>query len=201
MGEAPRLVINTGAIGVYNIMHEQLMGRKQLEESVGITLPEGSMLVTYHPATLDDEDPATHCDALLQALDRFPDSHVIITYPNNDSRGRIIIDRIEAYAKLHPERVKVIPSLGKLRYLSALRCVSAVVGNSSSGIVRSTLNGDTDGRHRHAPTRTPLRDSVSFTVAILPRKLQKPSDMPSVPPDRNMPAKLKTRTSGLTLST
>ncbi len=116
-------------------MHEQLMGRKQLEESVGITLPEGSMLVTYHPATLDDEDPATHCDALLQALDRFPDSHVIITYPNNDSRGRIIIDRIEAYAKLHPERVKVIPSLGKLRYLSALRCVSAVVGNSSSGIV------------------------------------------------------------------
>lgn len=135
MGEDPRLVINTGAIGVYNIMHEQLMGRKQLEESVGITLPEGSMLVTYHPATLDDEDPATHCDALLQALDRFPDSHVIITYPNNDSRGRIIIDRIEAYAKLHPERVKVIPSLGKLRYLSALRCVSAVVGNSSSGIV------------------------------------------------------------------
>ncbi|WP_297066510.1 UDP-N-acetylglucosamine 2-epimerase [uncultured Duncaniella sp.] len=135
MGEEPDRVINTGAIGVYNIMHEPLMDRSQLEESVGITLPEGSMLVTYHPATLDDEDPATHCDALLQALDRFPDSHVIITYPNNDSRGRIIIDRIEAYASLHPGRVKVIPSLGKIRYLSALRCVSAVVGNSSSGIV------------------------------------------------------------------
>lgn len=135
MGEAPERVINTGAIGVYNIMHEPLMTRQELEASVGMALPEGSMLVTYHPATLDDSDPATHCDALLAALDRFPGSNVIITYPNNDSRGRVIIDRIEAYGRANPGRVRVIPSLGKLRYLSALRCVSAVVGNSSSGIV------------------------------------------------------------------
>lgn len=135
MGEDPARVINTGAIGVYNIMHEPLMSREELERSVGLTLPEGSMLVTYHPATLDDEDPARHCDSLLSALDRFPDSHIIITYPNNDARGRIIIDRIEAYGAANPLRVRVIPSLGKLRYLSALRYVSAVVGNSSSGIV------------------------------------------------------------------
>lgn len=135
MGEHPDRVINTGAIGVYNIMHEPLMTKAELEASVGISLPEGSMLVTYHPATLDDEDPAKHCGELLKALDRFEDSHIIITYPNNDSRGRAIIDCIERYGALHPDRVRVIPSLGKLRYLSALRCVSAVVGNSSSGIV------------------------------------------------------------------
>ena len=135
MGEDPERVINTGAIGVYNIMHEPLMERRELETSVGLPLPEGSLLVTYHPATLDDEDPGSRCDNLLAALDRFPESNVIITYPNNDSRGRVIIDRIEDYGRRNPGRVRVIPSLGKLRYLSALRCVSAVVGNSSSGIV------------------------------------------------------------------
>lgn len=135
MGEDPSRVINTGAIGVYNIMHEPLMSRSELEESVGLRLPFGSMLVTYHPATLDDSDPGALCDNLLAALDRFPASNIIITYPNNDSRGRVIIDRIEAYGRRNPDRVRVIPSLGKLRYLSALRCVSAVVGNSSSGIV------------------------------------------------------------------
>ncbi|MCM1355308.1 MAG: UDP-N-acetylglucosamine 2-epimerase [Staphylococcus sp.] len=135
MGEEPARVINTGAIGVYNIIHEPLLDRRELEESIGLALPEGSLLVTYHPATLDDEDPGRHCDALLEALDRFPDSNIVITYPNNDSRGRVIIDRIEAYGASNPGRVKVIPSLGKKRYLSALRCVSAVVGNSSSGIV------------------------------------------------------------------
>lgn len=135
MGESPERVINTGAIGVYNIMHEPLMSREELEASVGLPLPPGSLLVTYHPATLDDEDPGSHCDALLAALDRFPASNIIITYPNNDARGKVIIDRIEAYGRRNPDRVRVIPSLGKKRYLSALRCVSAVVGNSSSGIV------------------------------------------------------------------
>lgn len=135
MGEEPGRVINTGAIGVWNMLHAPRMSRRKLEESISFTLPEGSLLVTYHPATLDPEDPAVRCRALLDALDRFPDSHVLITYPNNDARGRIIIDMIEEYARLNPSRVRVIPSLGRTRYISALTCVSAVVGNSSSGIV------------------------------------------------------------------
>ncbi len=135
MGEEPNRVINTGAIGVYNIMKESLMERGELEESIGIKLSEGSLLVTYHPATLDDGDVAENCKALLAALDEFPGSNVVITYPNNDSRGRVIIDLIEEYGERHHGRVAVIPSLGKKRYLSALKYVSAVVGNSSSGIV------------------------------------------------------------------
>ncbi len=135
MGEEPGRVINTGSIGVWNLLNEPLMPRDRLEESIGFSLPHGSLLVTYHPATLDSCDTESRCRALLEALDRFPDSHVLITYPNNDAQGRVIIDMIESYALSNPDRVRVIPSLGKLRYLSALRCVSAVVGNSSSGII------------------------------------------------------------------
>ena len=42
---------------------------------------------------------------------------------------------INEYVSLLPERCIAIPSLGLRRYLSALRYVSAVVGNSSSGII------------------------------------------------------------------
>lgn len=42
---------------------------------------------------------------------------------------------MEAYASSQPNRVIAIPSLGQLRYLSAVKHAAAVIGNSSSGII------------------------------------------------------------------
>lgn len=135
LGEDPDLVINTGAIGVSNIMGTPAMSSDELSRSIDFDVDRSTLLVTYHPATLDTADPGERIDALLDALDRYPDYKVLITYPNNDPRGAVIIDHVDAYAAARPGRVKVVPSLGRKRYLSALRAVAAVVGNSSSGIV------------------------------------------------------------------
>ena len=135
LGENPEHVIYTGAIGVYNIMHTQYINREQLERELNLTLSDRLILATFHPATLDEMPPQQQCKNLLAALDRHPDYQTIFTYPNNDSEGRIIIQLIESYRRRHPERVAVFPSLGMRRYLSMLHCATAVVGNSSSGIV------------------------------------------------------------------
>ncbi len=135
MGENRRNVINTGAIGVYNLHHEPVMSKQALEKSIGLKITPDTLLVTLHPATLDPVPVEERCQALLDALDSFISSHIIFTYPNNDPKGRVIIDMIEAYAAANPTRCVVVPSLGRKRYLSALHFVSAVVGNSSSGIV------------------------------------------------------------------
>lgn len=141
MGEEPARVIDTGALGVYNMLNERLMDKAALEESVGMEFTPGTLLVTLHPATRDTADTATRCQALLDALDRFPDSKILITHPNNDPDGQIIIDMTGRYARRNPGRVTVVPSLGRVRYLSALRQVSAVVGNSSSGLVEVPAAG------------------------------------------------------------
>ncbi|MBR5332922.1 MAG: UDP-N-acetylglucosamine 2-epimerase (hydrolyzing) [Muribaculaceae bacterium] len=135
MGESPKMVVNTGAIGVYNIANVAPMSLAELNDSLNFEITPGTLLVTYHPATLDDEDVEIRCIALLEALDEFPDNKVIITYPNNDAQGHVIIELIEAYASNNQDRVMVKPSLGLLRYISALHYVDAVVGNSSSGII------------------------------------------------------------------
>ncbi|MGN0213956.1 MAG: UDP-N-acetylglucosamine 2-epimerase [Muribaculaceae bacterium] len=135
LGENPSRVHNVGAMGVYNITHLQYPTRDELEQELGTSIPEGTLLCTFHPATLDSMSPRRQCENLLRALDRFPDNKVIFTYPNNDTNGEVIIELINAYADAHPERVAVFPSLGMRRYLSALHLVAAVVGNSSSGIV------------------------------------------------------------------
>ncbi len=135
MGEDPERVWNAGATGVYNIVHTRLMPKNELEESIGFRLDRDTLLVTLHPVTRDTEPAAERCAAMLRAIDRFPRCRVLFTYPNNDADGSVIISMIEEYAARNPERCLAVPSLGRLRYLSALKCVGAVVGNSSSGVV------------------------------------------------------------------
>lgn len=135
LGENPSRVFNVGAIGVYNITHTDYMSREELEANLNTTIPDKTILITFHPATLDTVPPREQCENLLAALDRHADYKVIFTYPNNDTDGKVIIELIEAYAAKHRDRVAVYPSLGQRRYLSVLQYVSAVAGNSSSGIV------------------------------------------------------------------
>ncbi len=135
MGENPKYVLNTGALGVYNIIHEPVIPKPELEKFIGIDINSSTLLVTFHPAPMDPVPVKERCEALLQALDGFISSHIIFTYPNNDPDGEVIIKMINEYAARYPGRVAVVPSLGRRRYLSALHFVSAVVGNSSSGIV------------------------------------------------------------------
>lgn len=135
MGENPKYVLNTGALGVYNIIYEPVIPKPDLEKFIGIDINSSTLLVTFHPATMDPVPVKERCEALLQALDGFISSHIIFTYPNNDPDGEVIIKMINEYAARYPGRVAVVPSLGRRRYLSALHFVSAVVGNSSSGIV------------------------------------------------------------------
>lgn len=135
MGEQPDRVYYVGAIGVENIKKVALLSQKLLEESIHFVLGDKSLLVTYHPVTLENNTASVQCQNLLDALDDFSDYKVIFTLPNSDTDGRIIIQMINEYVSQHSDRCMSIPSLGLKRYLSALQYVTAVVGNSSSGII------------------------------------------------------------------
>lgn len=135
MGEDPSTVFNVGAIGLDHLKRSQVMSLEELSTSLNFKLQEPYLVVTYHPVTLLEEDPVESFKALLFALDQFPEYQIILTYPNADSGGRAIIPLLENYAQHQPGRVHAVPSLGYKRYLSAIAKASAVIGNSSSGII------------------------------------------------------------------
>jgi UDP-N-acetylglucosamine 2-epimerase (non-hydrolysing) len=137
MGEDPATVLNVGALGLDHLMRSPRMNLLELSDSLACDLRQPFFLVTYHPVTAGNEPPETTMAALLSALETFPDHQILITYPNADNGGRAIIAMIEAYAQRHPDRVCAVPSLGSSRYLAALSLASAVVGNSSSGIIEA----------------------------------------------------------------
>lgn len=135
LGEQPERVFYVGAIGIENIKSIPLLSKTELETSIGFSLGSKVLLVTYHPVTLENNTAASQCQNLLDALDEFTEYKVIFTLPNSDTDGRIIIQMIHEYVSKYPDRCMSVPSLGLKRYLSVLKYVNAVIGNSSSGII------------------------------------------------------------------
>ena len=136
LGEHPDRVFNVGALGIENIKKVPLMNKEELEATLaGFTFGDKSLLVTYHPVTLENATAAEQIRNLLSALDELLDYKVIFTLPNSDTDGRVIIRLINEYVAKHSERAVAYPSLGLRRYLSALQYVKGVAGNSSSGII------------------------------------------------------------------
>lgn len=137
LGEAPEKVFDVGALGVENIRRISLMGRSELEESIGINLEKPYFLVTFHPITLNKDTSDVQFQSLLDALDAFKGYNVIFTKANADTDGRVINQLVEAYAGKYPKRCLAVTSLGVRRYLSAMKYCTAVIGSSSSGIIEA----------------------------------------------------------------
>lgn len=134
MGEQPESVINSGALGLWNLKTQPHISKEELEESIGFDFGERCALMTFHPVTLDRNDVAAQCRNVFEALVSVDNLKVLVTYPNNDADSLKIIDEINRWVALYPDRIKAVASLGMKRYLSALKYVDFVIGNSSSGL-------------------------------------------------------------------
>jgi len=136
LGESPDRVFNVGGLGVDNIARIELISRDDLEQELKFTFHKQTLLVTFHPVTLDQDSGAKQMTELLSALDSFPEIGLIFTMPNADPGGRWITGLIENFVGSHSNAVSFV-SLGARQYLSVMACVSGVVGNSSSGLLEA----------------------------------------------------------------
>lgn len=138
MGEQPDQVFHVGALGVNNIKNEPVMPLQELEQSLNFPLGEKFLLVTFHPVTMETGTAAKQCDDLIHSLAEINNEYqLLFTLPNSDTDGRIIISKVNDYVNRHSDKAFAISSLGKKRYYSALKYATAVVGNSSSGLVEA----------------------------------------------------------------
>ena len=137
LGESPDRVFNVGTPGLDNIDKLELLSRQSLEESLEFILGTSSAIVTFHPVTLESRTAEGQIEALLNTLSKFDDLSIIFTMPNADTGGRVIMDLINEFVKKYPNRAKAFTSLGQIRYLSALKHIDIVIGNSSSGLIEA----------------------------------------------------------------
>jgi GDP/UDP-N,N'-diacetylbacillosamine 2-epimerase (hydrolysing) len=137
LGEHPDRVFNVGAPGLDNIRRLALLDRAALEKALHLKLGSRNLLVTWHPVTLEPGKTQDDFQTLLNSLDQLQNVKLIFTKANADTEGRIVNQMIDEYVATRTSRATAHTSLGRLRYLSAMKHVDGVVGNSSSGIIEA----------------------------------------------------------------
>lgn len=137
LGEQPETVYNVGSLGVENIKKLNLLNRKEVEALIGFRITGITIMITYHPVTLEDDTAEKQFRNILDVMDAHKDMRLIFTKANSDSDGRIINQMIDNYVKDNAEHCAAFTSMGQYRYLSALQYCDVVLGNSSSGIIEA----------------------------------------------------------------
>lgn len=135
LGEQPDHVFYTGALGIENIKRLHLMNKAEIEKEIGFEIDCNTILVTYHPVTLGSRTAKDDIDDFISALEEREDLRIIFTMPNSDTGSQFIVEAVNGFVERNHGRAKAFKSLGVVRYLSVMKQVAAVVGNSSSGIV------------------------------------------------------------------
>lgn len=133
LGENPKRVFNVGGLGIDNINKLKLLTKNEFENAINFKLGVKNVLVTFHPATLETSSAEIQFSEILESLDELENTTIIFTKSNSDADGKIINSMIDNYVSTRNNSIAFI-SMGQLNYLSALKFMDAVVGNSSSGL-------------------------------------------------------------------
>lgn len=132
LGEESWRIIVSGAPALDAIREYTPLTDEQLAER-GVRLRGPTLLVTFHPVTLETDETVRQVDALVAAVDE-SGYDAVLTYPNADAGYSVIIERLE---RLPFGRFTLVPSLGADAYYTVMGRVAAMVGNSSSGIIEA----------------------------------------------------------------
>ena len=139
LGEEPWRVVVTGSPSLDNLASMELMNSEQLEVEHGIQMTPAPLLVTFHPVTLEYENTAWQVGELLAAL-TVCNLPVVFTLPNADTSGRVVIRMVEEFVQTRAS-ASIVHNLGTRAYFSAMSLSTAMVGNSSSGIIEAASFG------------------------------------------------------------
>ena len=140
MGENPNFVFNVGSVGLENIKNFNSKSKDYFEKKYRISFSKKTILICFHPVTLEPRSEKKYISSLLNALKYFKNYNLVFTAPNADHGHKIISKAIKSFVKKNNNSF-YIKSFGRNDYLSCLKYSEIIIGNSSSGIIEAPSLG------------------------------------------------------------
>lgn len=134
MGEEKWRVHTVGSPALDGILSGRYTDPAELENKYGLDLSKQLILVVQHPVSIENVSAAAQMRETLEALVELGKQTVLI-YPNVDAGGRAMIQEIRRYEDR--SFLKTFKSIPHSDYLGMMHAASAIVGNSSSGIIEA----------------------------------------------------------------
>jgi GDP/UDP-N,N'-diacetylbacillosamine 2-epimerase (hydrolysing) len=129
-------VYNVGALSIDNLKSMPLLGIEQFKNELGIDLSKPSILITFHPETVDYHNNEVYVEELVAALEEIKGYQFIFAMPNADTMGNMIRERLNHFISNHSDAIGV-ESFGALVYLSCMKHCTMMLGNTSSGFIEA----------------------------------------------------------------
>lgn len=134
MGEEAWRVHRVGSPSLDHLRRRALIPRAALGAALGLDLGRSTVVVTYHPVTVERET-TVEAGPLFAALEQ-TGWQLVFCYPNADAGSRAIVERARAFCQSRAD-AHLFVNLPHLTYWSLLATASLFVGNSSSGIMET----------------------------------------------------------------
>jgi UDP-hydrolysing UDP-N-acetyl-D-glucosamine 2-epimerase len=171
MGEDPAQVHVTGAPALDGVSALPLLSQAELGERFGFP-QEPYLLATYHPETLKASGGSEDFEAVLGAIEA-SGMATVFSRANADAAGDVINRRLDAAISSNP-KLRIGDNLGRIGYFSAMARATAMVGNSSSGVIEAAafrlpvvnVGGRQEGRERSGNIIDVAPDQHAILAAI-----------------------------------
>lgn len=135
LGEEPWRVTTCGAPSLDNLQQLSFLTAEQINNQFGALPTAETLLVTYHPVTLEYSQAEAQINALLGVLEK-TGRPLLFTLGNADTSGRLLNQKVQNFVQRCPQ-AGMVENLGTRGYFSVMKIVAAMVGNSSSGIIEA----------------------------------------------------------------
>jgi UDP-N-acetylglucosamine 2-epimerase (non-hydrolysing)/GDP/UDP-N,N'-diacetylbacillosamine 2-epimerase (hydrolysing) len=135
MGEDKKRIFVTGALTIDTILNTKLDTKAEVFKKYNLNPGKTTFLVVQHPVTTLKDKGYSQLKELFLALEALQ-KQTILLYPNCDAGGKKFIELI----KQHEERryLHIFKNLPHEDYLSLMKSVDLMIGNSSSGIIEAS---------------------------------------------------------------
>ncbi len=143
IGEEPQRIHVVGSLGIDEIIQLQSSLTEEIKEKIArkyeINTEEPFIIVINHPVSTEMEKARSQMNSILDAIEGLKVKSLVI-YPSGDPGSEAIITALEEHKTRCPW-ICSYKSIPRKDFLVLMHLASAIVGNSSAGIIETSSIG------------------------------------------------------------